>query len=102
MDETFDIIDDLANFTSAGTSQITVNTSKGLEYIEVENLSELDSDFKNTDLGKLYIESPENFMKIQKIRFRNQLYFNCYFCNNTEITILKFDGEGKLVEEKHS
>lgn len=100
MEKTFDLIDDAANFTSAGTSQLTVNTSQGLEYIEIENLSELDSDFKSTDIGKLYAEFPENFIKIQKIRFRQELYFYCYFSNNAEVSILKFDSEGKLMEEK--
>lgn len=102
MNDKFDLIDDVANFTSAGTSQLSVNTSQGLIFVEVENLSELDSNFKNTDLGRLYVEYPENFVKIQKIRFRDQLYYNCYFSNNTEISILKFDDNGTLIDEKRS
>lgn len=101
MDETFDLIDEAANFTSAGTSQLSINTSQGLEHVEIENISELDSDLKSTDLGNLYTEFQENFIKIQKIRFRDQLYFNCYFSNNDIVSILRFDSDGSLLEEKH-
>lgn len=102
MDRTFNLIDDFANFTSAGTSQLIVNTSEGLEQIEIENLSKLDSDFDHTELGRLYAEFPENFIKIQKIRFKNQSYFLCYFSSDSEIRIIKFNNEGKLLEEKQS
>jgi hypothetical protein len=97
MNETFDLINDAANFTSAGTSQLLVKTSEGIEQVEVENLSELDSDYEHTDLGRLYSEFPENFAKIQKITFRDQLFFNCYFSTNDAMDILKFDQKGMLI-----
>lgn len=99
MNETFDIINDYANYTSAGTSQLSVNTSEGVEQIEVENLSRLDSDLKNTDLGRLYRQTPESFAKIQKITFRNKEFYNCYLSTNTGMTISKFDAEGALINE---
>ncbi|MBZ9651028.1 hypothetical protein [Psychroflexus montanilacus] len=102
MKETFDLINDAANFTSAGTSQLSVNTPEGIEQVEVENLSELDSDYEHSDLGRLYSEFPENFAKIQKISFRDQYFFNCYFSTNDDMDILKFDKDGTLVGETNS
>lgn len=99
MNETFDLINDAANFTSAGTSQLSVKTPQGIEQVEVENLSELDSDFEHSDLGRLYSEFPDNFAKIQKIRFRDQFFFNCYFNTNDAMDILKFDESGTLMGE---
>ncbi|SDG55687.1 hypothetical protein [Psychroflexus sediminis] len=99
MSKTLGLIEDVANFTSAGTSQITVNTSKGLEQVEIENIAQLDSDYKDSDLGRLYAEFPDNFIKIQKIRFRDQLFFNCYFNSDANLSILKFDDEGALLDE---
>lgn len=100
MDEALDWINVSANITSAGTSQLTVNTSEGLEQIEIENLSELDSELEHTDLGKLYDKSRDDFIKMQQIRFRNQVYFYCYFNNDVEISILKFDSNGKHLKDK--
>ncbi|MFD0933052.1 hypothetical protein ACFQ0R_10635 [Psychroflexus salinarum] len=99
MKETFDLIDEVANFTSAGTSQLSVNTAEGLEPLEIENLSELDSDYKYTDLGQLYADFPDNFAKIQKINFRGQFFFNCYFISNSNMDILKFDKNGTFIGE---
>jgi len=45
---------------------LSVKTSSGIEQASVENLSELDSDYDHTDLGRLFKESPENFAKMQK------------------------------------
>ncbi|NEV93315.1 hypothetical protein G3567_04010 [Psychroflexus sp. YR1-1] len=101
MNETFDITEDLANFTSAGTSHLTLNTSRGLEEVEIENITQLDSDYKTSDLGQLYADFPDNFIKIQKITFRNQTFFNCYFTTEERVSILKFDSEGELLGEKH-
>lgn len=96
MDEVFEYIDEEANFTSAGTSHITLNTSRGLEKIEIENIAKLDSDYKDSDLGKLYAEFTESFIKIQKIKFRDKSSFNCYFNTSVKVSILRFDIEGVL------
>jgi hypothetical protein len=100
MEETIEIIYQSANFTSAGTSQLSVKTSSGIEQASVENLSELDSDYDHTDLGRLFKESPENFAKIQKIIFRNQFFFSCYFSSGDVINKLKFNAEGTLMDNK--
>jgi len=99
MDEAFDLINEAANFTSAGTSQLSVQTSKGIEQVSVENLSRLDADFEHSDLGRLYSEFPDNFAKIQKIGFRDKYFFNCYFSSNEEIIILKFNEFGTLMSD---
>lgn len=100
MDETFDLINDAANFTSAGTSQLSVNNSEGIEKIEIENLSNLDSEYEHSDLGRLYADFQENFAKIQKITFRDRFFFNCYFSTHDSMDILKFDEKGTLMGEK--
>jgi hypothetical protein len=102
MDETFDLINEAANFTSAGTSQLSVKTSKGIEQISVENLSQLDADFEHSDLGRLYSEFPDNFAKIQKVSFRDQHFFNCYFSSNDQMIILRFNELGILMSDDSS
>ena len=102
MDETFDLINEAANFTSAGTSQLSVKTNKGIEQVSVENLSRLDADFEHSDLGRLYSEFPDNFAKIQKISFREQHFFNCYFSSNEEMVLLKFNEFGILMSDDSS
>lgn len=99
MEETLNFIEDVANFTSAGTSRLSIHTSKGVEQVEIENLSRLDSDYKTTELGRLYEEYPEAFVKIQKVTFRDQYFFNCYFYNDEKIDILKFNSEGELISD---
>jgi hypothetical protein len=98
MEETIEIIYGSANFTSAGTSQLSVKTSSGIEHASVENLSELDSDYDHSDLGRLYKESPENFANIQKITFRCQFFFSCCFSSGDVMNKLKFDAEGTLMD----
>jgi hypothetical protein len=98
MEETIEIIYGSANFTSAGTSQLSVKTSSGIEHASVENLSELDSDYDHSDLGRLYKESPENFANIQKITFRCQFFFSCCFSSGDVMNKLKFDAEGALID----
>jgi len=100
MEETIEIIYESANFTSAGTSQLSVKTSSGIEQASVENLSELDSDYDHTDLGRLFKESPENFAKIQKIIFRNQFFFSCFFSSGDVMNNLKFDAKGTLMDNR--
>ncbi|WP_033408524.1 hypothetical protein [Psychroflexus tropicus] len=102
MDEAYKLINETANFTSAGTSQLSVKTSKGVEQVSVENLSRLDEDFEHSDLGRLYSEFPENFAKIQKISFRDKHFYNCYFSSNEEMIILKFDEVGLLMGDDSS
>lgn len=99
MKENFDLIEDVANFTSAGTSQLFLNTPEGVEQVEVENISHLDFDYKNTDLGRLYAESSENIIKIQKVNFQNNSFFNCYFNSDDAIDILKFDENGTRIND---
>ena len=96
MEDSFDIIDNGINFTSAGTTHLSVKTSKGIEEVSIENISRLENYYKDTDLGRLYTEFPDHFAKIQKVTFRVQYFFNCYFYSNDEMKILKFDSEGKL------
>lgn len=100
MDETFDLINEVANYTSAGTSQLSVSTSTGIEQVGVENLSGIDSDIKLTDLGQLYSEFPDKFAKIQRISFRESHFYNCFFSADEDITILRFDSNGTLMSDR--
>ena len=100
MEESIEIIYESANFTSAGTSQLYVRTSSGIEQASVENLSELDSDYDHTDLGRLFKESPENFAKIQKVIFRDQFFFSCCFSSGDVMNTLKFDAKGTLMDNR--
>ena len=42
MNDAMNLINDNANFTSAGTSESTILTPKGIEHVGVENLSKID------------------------------------------------------------
>ena len=99
MIESVNFMNDVANFTSAGTSQLFVNTEEGLEKVEVENITVMESDFEHSDMGRLYTEFPEQFNKIQKIYFRNQNYYVCHFLKDDEVQVLKFDELGNHLQD---
>ena len=99
MNDAINLINENANFTSAGTSQLSIHTPNGVEQVEVENLSKIDDYYKTTDLGRLYNDYTEQLIKIQKISFSNYNFFICYLSQSEGIDVLKFDNEGKFTQE---
>jgi hypothetical protein len=102
MDDAINLINKNANFTSAGTSQSSILTPEGVEHMGVENISSIDEYYKKTDLGRYYKDHSERFIKIQKINFLNHYFYICYIIQNENIEILKFDNEGKLIDDANS
>lgn len=99
MDEFFDFINNAKNCTSAGTSQLSIFTDKGVKEVGIENLSKIDSDIHSTELGKLYKGFPEKFTKIQKITLKDhQFFYNCYFNSGEDIKILRFNSKGFFIK----
>ena len=99
MDDAINLINENANFTSAGTSQVSIHTSNSVEQVGVENLSRIDDYYKNTDLGRLYDDHTDQLIKVQKISFNNHYFFICYLSQSEGVDVLKFDNEGKFTQE---